>query len=92
MDGSGTQVAPARVVLTRGLSTRYTGGVTEFEIQAKNMRGVILAMDKLYPGIGDHLEEETTVAIDGEIHETLAYSHPVRPGAEIFFIPKLEGG
>ena len=92
MDGTGNPVAPARVVLTRGLSTRYTNGVTEFHIQATNMRGVVLAMDKLYPGIGDHLEEDTTVAIDGEIHETLAYSHPVKPGAEIFFIPKLEGG
>ena len=92
MDGGRDPLAPARVVLTRGLSTRYTGGVTEFQIHATNMRGVVLAMDKLYPGIGDHLEEDTTVAIDGEIHETLAYSHPVKPGAEIFFIPKLEGG
>lgn len=92
MDGAGNQVAPARVVLTRGLSTRYTGGVTEFLVHAKNMRGVIVEMDRLFPGLGDHLEEDTTVAIDGEIHETLAYAHPVKPGAEIFFIPKLEGG
>jgi molybdopterin synthase sulfur carrier subunit len=69
----------------------YTGGVREFEIEAKNLRGVIREMDKLYPGLGHHLEEETTVAIDGQIHET-AYFQPVRPGCEIFFIPKLEGG
>ncbi len=92
MDGAQDPIAPARVVLTRGLSSRYTGGVIEFEIRATNMRGVVLAMDALYPGLGDHLEVDTTVAIDGEIHETLAYSHPVKPGAEIFFIPKLEGG
>ena len=48
-------------------------------------------MDKLYPGLGHHLEEETTVAIDGQIHET-AYFQPLRPGSEVFFIPKLEGG
>jgi sulfur-carrier protein len=83
--------APARVVLIGGLSRRYTGGVHEFAIEAKNLRGVIKAMDRLYPGLGEHLEEETTVAIDGEIHE-VGYYQPIRPGSEIFFIPKLEGG
>ena len=42
----------------------------QFEIEAKNLRGVIREMDKLHPGLGHHLEEETTVAIDGQIHET----------------------
>ena len=48
-------------------------------------------MDRLYPGLGLHFEEETTVAIDGAIHET-AYFQPIPEGCEIFFIPKLEGG
>ena len=81
----------ARVVLSSGFSRRYTGGVREFEVEAKNLRGVIKAMDQLYPGLGEHLVEETTVAIDGQIHE-VGYYQPVRPGCEIFFIPKLEGG
>jgi len=58
---------------------------------AKELRGVIKAMDKLFPGLGEHLEQETTVAIDGELHE-IAYGQPVKPGAEVFFIPKIEGG
>ena len=81
----------ARVVFTAGFSRRYTGGVREFEVEAKNLRGVIREMDRLYPGLGEHLVEETTVAIDGAIHET-AYYQPIREGCEIFFIPKLEGG
>ena len=83
--------APARVVFTSGFSRRYTGGVTEFAVEAKNLRGVIKEMDRRYPGLGTHLEEETTVAIDGEIHE-VGYYQPIRPGSEVFFIPKLEGG
>ena len=83
--------APARVVFTRGFSRRYTGGVTEFAVEARNLRGVIKEMDRRYPGLGMHLEEETTVAIDGEIHE-VGYYQPIRPGSEVFFIPKLEGG
>jgi molybdopterin synthase sulfur carrier subunit len=84
-------VTPARVVLTSGFSRRYTGGVKEFEIEAKTLGGVIKEMDRRFPGLGEHLEEETTVAIDGEIHD-VGYYQPVGPGAEVFFIPKLEGG
>jgi sulfur-carrier protein len=83
--------APARIVFTTGFARRYTGGVTEFTIEAKNLRGVLREMDKLFPGLGETLEEETTVAIDGAIHET-GYFQTVPPGAEVFFIPKIEGG
>ena len=81
----------AQVTLTSGFSRRYTGGRREFEIEATTLRDVIRALDKMYPGLGEHLEEETTVAIDGEIHE-VAYFQPIRQGCEVFFIPKLEGG
>jgi molybdopterin converting factor small subunit len=84
-------VTPARVVLSSGFSRRYTGGVREFECEAKTLRDVIKMLDGLYPGLGEHLEEETTVAIDGEIHD-VAYYQPIRQGCEVFFIPKLEGG
>jgi sulfur-carrier protein len=81
----------ARVVLSSGFSRRYTDGVREFAVEAKNLRAVIKALDQLYPGLGHHLEEETTVAIDGEIHE-VGYLQPLRQDSEVFFIPKIEGG
>jgi sulfur-carrier protein len=81
----------ARVVLSSGFSRRYTAGVREFKVAATSLRGVIRALDKLYPGLGAHLEEETTVAIDGEIHE-VGYLQPLRQNSEVFFIPKIEGG
>jgi len=84
--------APARVVLSSGFARRYTSGAREFEVEATTMRDVIKEMDRRFPGLGEHLEEETTVAIDGEIHDQPAYFQRIRPGCEIFFIPKLEGG
>ena len=81
----------ARVVFTSGFSQRYTGGVTEFEVDARNLRGVLREMDRRFPGLGEHLEEETTVAIDGVLHE-VGYLQAVAPGAEVFCIPKIEGG
>ena len=82
---------PARVVFTSDFSNRYTGGVRQLDIEAQTLGGVISALDRLYPGLGEHLEEETAIAIDGEIQE-VGYHQPVRPGCEIFFIPKIEGG
>ena len=84
-------VTPARVVLSSGFSRRYTGGVREFAVEAKTLRDVIKEMDRRYPGLGEHLEEETTVAIDGELYE-IDFLRPIKPGAEVFFIPKIEGG
>jgi molybdopterin synthase sulfur carrier subunit len=80
-----------RVVLTGGFSRLYTNGVREFNVQARTVRGVISAMNKLYPGLGDILEEDTSIAIDGVIHE-IVYTQPVPAGAEVFFIPRIEAG
>jgi molybdopterin synthase sulfur carrier subunit len=85
-------MATAQVTLTSGFSRRYTGGRREFEIEARTLRDVIKALDKMYPGLGEHLEEETTVAIDGAIHDAPGYYQQLRQGSEVFFIPKLEGG
>jgi len=84
--------APAHVTLSSGFSRRYTGGRREFDIVATSLRGVIRALDAMYPGLGEHLEEETTVAIDGAIHDAPGYFQQLQPGSEVFFIPKLEGG
>jgi molybdopterin synthase sulfur carrier subunit len=80
-----------RVMLTGGFSRRYTDGVREFEIQARTVRGVISAMDRLYPGLGEHLEEETSLAVNGVIHEVV-YTQIIPADAEVFFIPRIEGG
>jgi len=82
----------AHVTLSSGFSRRYTGGLREFDIEAKNLRAIIKALDKMFPGLGEHLEEETTVAIDGQLHDQPGYFQQLRQGSEVFFIPKLEGG
>jgi len=88
---SSTSAQVVRVMLTGGFSRRYTNGVREFEVQARTVRGVIRAMDELFPGLGEHLEEETSIAIDGVIHEVV-YTQIIRPGGEVFFITRIEGG
>ncbi len=60
-------------------------------MEAKNLRGVLKAMDELFPAPGRHPEEETTVAINGQYQET-GYFQPVPPAAKVFFMPRFEGG
>ena len=80
-----------KVVLSTGTSLAHTGGEKEFEVEAHNLRGVLKAMEVRFPGLGRYLEEETTVAIDGQIHET-AYFQRLQEDAEVYFLPKIEAG
>ena len=80
-----------KVVLSTGTSLAHTGGEKEFEVDARNLRGVLKAMDDRFPGLGAYLEEETSVAIDGQIRET-AYFQPLHADAEVYFLPKIEAG
>jgi molybdopterin synthase sulfur carrier subunit len=79
------------VVLSMGASFDHTGGENEFDIDAKDVRGVIKVLEARFPGLGEFLEEEAMCAIDGEIFESAIYEG-LRDGCEIYFLPKLEAG
>jgi molybdopterin synthase sulfur carrier subunit len=80
-----------RVVLSVNLSEQFAGGLDSFDVEATNVRQMIRALDKLYPGLGSHIEDKMAVAIDGVI-----YPHPERqpiaPDSEVVIIPRLPGG
>ncbi|MDA1310377.1 MAG: MoaD/ThiS family protein [Proteobacteria bacterium] len=80
-----------RVVLANSLSRQYTGGETKFEVEASRVRDILRALEDLFPGIREHLEEETAVSIDGMIYDD-AYLQEVNASTEVFFIPKLDAG
>jgi molybdopterin converting factor small subunit len=81
-----------KVVLSSGSAGEsLTGGVTEFEVEATTFRRLILELDRRFPGLGKQVEESMAVAIDGEIYQD-AYSAELRPGSEIYLIPKIGGG
>jgi molybdopterin converting factor small subunit len=80
-----------RVVLANSLSRRYTGGETKFEVEASRVRDILRALEDRFPGIREHLEEETAVSIDGMIYDD-AYLQEVNASSEVFFIPKLDAG
>ena len=79
------------MVLANSLSRQYTAGETKFEVEASRVRDILSALEALFPGIREHLVEETAVSINGMIYDD-AYLQEVSEDTEVFFIPKLDAG
>jgi len=69
----------------------YTGGVSELDLEADTVRGLIAALDARFPGMGAFIDKRMAFAIDGEIHQDAWFS-PLRPDSEVYLIPKIGGG
>ena len=77
-------------MLPRSLAP-HTGGVLELHVEARNVRGLIAAVDRILPGIGELLDGAMAVAIDGEIHGD-PMLEPVDADSEVHFLPRVGGG
>lgn len=82
---------PKVIIASGGSCHQFTGGKTEFEVEATTFRQLIRELDQKYPGLGSQVEEGMAVAIDGEIFQD-AYHVELKPGSEIVLIPKIGGG
>jgi sulfur-carrier protein len=80
----------AHVVLTRNLA-QFTGGESELELEAGNIRQLLRLLGARYPALEPHLGEGLAVAIDGEIFQD-AWLEPIPPGSEVYLIPQIAGG
>lgn len=69
----------------------FTGGASEFVIDATTVRGLIEQLDARYPGLGEFVNRRMAFAIDGEIHQDAWFS-PIGPDSEVYLIPKIGGG
>ena len=80
----------AQVHFSAGLR-ELTGGLSQIQVEASNVRRPIAALDDMFPGIGDRLSEASSVAINGEIL-TDAEFESVPDDAEVHFLDILQGG
>jgi molybdopterin converting factor small subunit len=90
-DGSEVLREMPKIVLAGMAARRFTGGATEFEIEASTVRRMIAELDRRYPGLGRQIDEGMAVAIDGEIYQD-TYLAELRPDSEVVLIPKIGGG
>jgi len=80
----------ARVMLP-GVLNQYTGGETEVELEAANIRQVFRQLGEQFPDLAPHLEAGYAVAINGQIFQDALFE-PIPDGAEVHLIPKIAGG
>ena len=69
----------------------FTGGASEFEIEAATVRELITSLDVRFPGLGEFIDRRMAFAIDGEIHQDAWFS-TIGPTSEVYLIPKIGGG
>jgi molybdopterin converting factor small subunit len=70
---------------------QFSGGQSEFDLEATNVRQLFVELGARYPALAPHLEEGIAVAIDGEIFQD-AWFATIGPNSEVHVIPKIAGG
>lgn len=83
-------MAVAHVTLTGNL-LQFTGGQAHFEIDARDIRGLMRELAKRFPDVSPHLDEGLAVAINGEIFQD-TWFEPIPEGAEVHIMPAIGGG
>ena len=71
--------------------TPYTGGKTQFEVEAANVRQLLDRLGADYPELQPRLEQGVAVAIDGVIHQD-ALLQPIGSASEVVLIERIAGG
>lgn len=80
----------AQVKLTGNLP-QFTNSQDQFEIDARDIRGLFRELTRLHPDVKPHLEEGIAVAINGEIFQD-SWFEPIPEGAEVTIMPAIGGG
>lgn len=81
----------ARVVSISSRVRELTGGLDTFDVEAGTVGGLIRALEARFPGLGQLVEKDMSVAIDGEVFQD-AHAEPLQPGTEVVLIPRISGG
>ena len=69
----------------------FTGGKSSFEVEARTIRALIRELDERFSGLGEFVDSNMAIAIDGDIHQG-ALDIPIERGSEVVLIPKISGG
>jgi len=80
-----------RVTSIAGRVADFTGGLGAFDVEARTVRALMRELEARFPGLGEHVEREMSLAIDGEIFQD-ALGVEIGAESEIVLIPKIAGG
>jgi molybdopterin synthase sulfur carrier subunit len=66
-------------------------GAASVEIEADTVRELIRRLQERYPKMARHFEEGVAVSINGDIYRDIR-DLTIPPDAEVFLLPRLQGG
>ncbi len=66
-------------------------GASEIELEADTIAELMRKLVELYPKMADHMDEGIAVAINGDIFRD-KWSTKIPQGAEVFLMPRIQGG
>ena len=85
-----------KVIIPSSLRS-YTGGLAEVDAEAETIAGLLMELDRRYPGFRfrvvdeqDGLRPHVRVSVNAEVTADLAA--PLRPGDEVALIQAFSGG
>ena len=80
----------ARVIVWSSLKS-HTGGESNLEIEASNVKDLLARLGETYPGLQPQLKRGVSVSIDGLIFRE-GWLQPLKPDSEVFLLPRMQGG
>ena len=66
-------------------------GAASVLISAATIRELLRELVKLYPGMQNHLDDGIAVSVNGQIFRD-KWSEEIPEGAEVFLLPRIQGG
>ena len=80
----------AKVIVWSSLKS-HTGGESNLEIDAVNVKELLARLGETYPGLQPQLKRGVSVSVDGFIIRD-GWLTPLRPDSEVILLPKMQGG
>ena len=74
-----------------GIMRKTEDRPTVFEVEAKNIRQLLVNLEKHYPEMKPHLDKGVAVSVDGTIYRD-NWFQAIEPDSEVYLVPRLAGG
>lgn len=67
------------------------GGASVVQVEARTIRELFRKLQERYPGMSPHIARGVAVSIDGKIYRD-TWDQELTEGAEIYLLPRIQGG
>ena len=74
-----------------GIMRKTEDSPTVFEVEAKNIRQLLVNLEKHHPEMKPHLDKGVAVSVDGTIYRD-NWFQSIQPDSEVYLVPRLAGG